>query len=183
MRTVYLILPLMLSSAPAFAAGSADSVNYLNSTVNFLLLIALIYFAAYKPITRALQNRAEKIKQNLDIYQKDLKVAQERYDQVAAQLESLSGQIDEMNQKADAEIEAMREEFKQRAQEDAERIRQNAQQSIQDEFAMAKRAYVQEVVELAMQTAEKKLRKGINEDDHRRLSEEFVTAVNRGHHA
>ena len=139
--------------------------------------------AAFKPIKRSLQNRAEKIKQNLDIYQNELSAAQERYDKVAEQLESLSSQIADMNEKADKEIASMREEFEQRAQQDAERIRQNAEKSVRDEFEMAKREYVQEVVELAMQTAENKLVKGINDDDHRRLSQEFVTAVNRGHHA
>ena len=87
-----------------------------------------------------------------------------------------------MNSKADAEIQAMREEFTQKAKDDAERIRQNAKRSINDEFELAKRSFQQEVVSLAMNVAHDKLQKGIKRDDHRRLSQDFVQAVNRGQH-
>jgi F-type H+-transporting ATPase subunit b len=168
------IITLLLSmTTPAFAGGG----DYTSQTVNFLLLVIILFVIAWKNIPRLLENRAQDIEHEIEKGQKDLEIAQTKREEVMEQLQNLDTEISKIEEQAEKDIISLKAKLDQQLADEKERIAGSTQRSIQDELNRAKYEIKQEYAELAIQTATTMLKEKITEGDHKKLSGDFAQAV------
>ncbi len=147
--------------------------------VNFTLLMILLYVLLYKPITRMLNERKERIASSMadvEAARAAAAKAQQEYDRTIAEAQrkaqEIIAQASQTGEKAGAEIkaEAQREAdaIKQRALEDAEQAKARALAEVQNEIAG-----------LSMLATERVLGQSVDADMQRKLIDKFLDRVGR----
>lgn len=161
----------------ADAAGAGLQINLfwiIVSALNFIVLLVILYFAAFGPISRMLEERRARIEQGL----RDAEQA--RRDREAAEAERVAalqearreaGEILARAQKVaqeirDADIAATKAEL--------ERMRERAAAEIESEKQRAIADLRAEVADLALAAASKVVGETLNTARERRLVEEFL---------
>lgn len=147
------------------------------SALNFILFFALIWSFAFKPVTKMLADRKDRIEQGL----KDAEQA--RHDRESAESERVaalaearreSNEILARSQKVaqetrDADIAATRAEL--------ERMRERAAADIEAEKQRALTELRTEVADLALAAASRVVGETMSDERQRRLVQEFLTTV------
>ena len=147
------------------------------SAINFLVLLAIVWTFAFKPLARTLDDRRDAIEQGL----KDAEQARrDRESAESERVESLSAARREASdilaraqkvsqETRDADIAATRAEL--------ERMRERAADDIEAEKQRALGELRAEVADLALAAAGRVVGETMNDDRQRRLVEEFLTTA------
>jgi F-type H+-transporting ATPase subunit b len=122
----------------------------LGQFVSFGILLALLIIIGYKPITKMLDERSQRIKESMDQAEFNL----------VAQAEQIG--------------ERLKEEARQQAKKDAEAIVARARSEIKAENEEAIAQLRKEFVEVAIQAAEKVINRALDMEAHRQLIEETL---------
>ena len=141
---------------------------------NFALLAVLLYFVAYKPILRMLDERSARIKKGLE----DAEEASRR----AAEIEQEFDQRMALARKEGQEIIAQATQMSEKARQDIlEKAREEAQVQIEkakDEIARERELAMadlrQQVAELSLSISEKVIGETLDEQSQRRLIADFL---------
>lgn len=144
---------------------------------NFILFFLLIGFAARRPISEALGNRANAVRRDLDESQAVKAAAQRQYAEMEEKLASLERRIDDMKAEAIREAEAEGVRIRERAEADAVRIKETAQRTVREEALRARNEIRREVVEQAASLARELVKTSVNGEDQARLQSEFLGAL------
>lgn len=199
-KTTLLLAPLLLWPALALASGEAHGEHgghggavhfgdvvanpeFWAACINFSLLVFLLVKFGGKPVGEFLSSRRAEMKDAIDEATEMKAKAQAKFDEYEQRLKTL-----------DQELEKLRGDFARAAEEDKQRILADAEEaarrvkqeteSLVDQHAQALSASLrQEVVEAAVEAAEKALREGITTADQQRLADEYrreITATSRG---
>jgi F-type H+-transporting ATPase subunit b len=164
-------------AVPVTAAEALFQINLFQVVIaaaNFVVFIALMWRFAFRPVSKMLADRRERIEQGL----KDAEQA--RHDRESAEqerVEALAAARRESNdilaraqkvaqETRDADIAATREEL--------ERLRARASEEIEAEKQRALSDLRAEVADLALAAASKVVRETMTGDRERRLVEEFL---------
>jgi len=148
-------------------------------SVNLLLFILVLFFAARRPIMDALGNRANAVRRDLDESARLKDEADKRYHEIEARLAGLDRRIDEMKAEAAHEAEAESERIRERAEADSVRIRETAQRTIREEALRARNEIRREVVEQATGLAREIVKQNVTPEDQARLQGEFLGALRK----
>ena len=143
-------------------------------TVNFLLLLGILYLAAYKPILRMLDQRSARIKDSLERAEEierqaaraeaevraQIEAARKEGQSIVAQAQKLGGQLI-----TEARLETRREAqaLVERARAEIARERDEALEELRRQFA-----------DLAILAAEKVINESLDKTKHQRLIEEVL---------
>jgi len=142
---------------------------------NFIVLIALLTYFLYRPITAMLDERTRRIKESLAAAeQARAEVAQadrEREDLLA----TTRREIGEMMAQAQTVAERVQSEARVTAQQEAQRIVETARQEAEAERAQAMAELRREVAALAVMAAERVISRSLDDQAHRQLVEEFLS--------
>ena len=178
MNRIIISLFLLSMTTPAFAGGG----SYVSQSVNFLLLVIILFVISWKNVPSLLEDRAQDIEHNIEKGQKDLEIAQTRHEEVQEQLENLSKKVSEIEAQAEKDIVTLKAKLDQQLKDEKSRIAGSTQRSIQDELNRAKYELKQESAELAIQLATNILKEKITEEDHKKISGNFAKTVTQGEH-
>jgi F-type H+-transporting ATPase subunit b len=165
------------AQAEAEALFQVNLFQVIIAAANFLLFLAIIWTFAFKPVSRMLADRKERIEQGL----KDAEQA--RRDRENAEAERVStltearreaNEILARSQKVaqetrDADIAATKEEL--------ERLRARAAADIEAEKVRAIAELREEVADLALQAASRVVGETMTSERERRLVEEFLASA------
>jgi F-type H+-transporting ATPase subunit b len=142
--------------------------------INFLLLLTLLTFVLYKPITKTLDERAAKIKESLE------KAEQIKQESVRAE-ESVRAQIEAGRKEGQAIIaqatqngERVKEEAKAEARKEAEAVILKAQAQIESDREEAFNKLRREFADLAVLAAEKVIEQSLDKKAHEKLIEKVL---------
>ena len=178
------LLLLVLTSGTAFASsaegssgGSWNAWMLLWRVVNTLALIAVLVYFLKKPMANFFAERKAQI-------QKDLEEAKEQRDRAERTIAEYEKKIGEMEQ----ELDKMRGELRKAADAESQKVVANADRmaasmiesaklAAEQEVRKAKIALKNEAVGLAVELAESLIREKINEDDRKRIVEEYLVKV------
>ncbi len=167
-------LPLLLSGCAAMGELGMNWHGLLGQFISFAILLAVLAFFAYKPITRMLDERSQRIKESMDqadfIKQETArteKMVQEQLAEARKQGQDVVAQAQEIG-------ERLKEEARQQARQDAEAIVTRARSEIQAESEEAMAQLRKEFVEVAIQAAEKVINRALDREAHRQLIEETL---------
>jgi F-type H+-transporting ATPase subunit b len=150
------------------------------SAINFIVFFALIWTFAFKPVTRMLEDRKDRIEQGLkdaEQARRDRENAEAERVATLAEARRESNEILARAQKAaqeirDADIVATKEEL--------ERLRVRAAAEIEAEKTRAIGEVRAEVADLALQAASRVIGETMTSERERRLVEEFLRSSSIG---
>ena len=147
------------------------------SALNFLLFLAIIYFAAFRNIGKRLEDRRARIEQGL----RDADAARREREQAAEQRQALVAEArreaNEIVSRAQKAADETREREAAATRAELERLREQAAAEIQAEKERALGEVRAAVADLALQAASRVVRETMTGDRERRLVEEFLTEV------
>ena len=147
------------------------------SAINFLILLAIVWTFAFKPLARTLEDRKEAIEQGL----KDAEQA--RRDRESAESERVAALAEARREANDILARAQRVSQETRdadiaaTRAELERMRERAAGEIQAEKQRALQELRAEVADLALGAASRVIGESMTGDRQRRLVEEFLTTV------
>lgn len=146
-------------------------------TLNFVILAVVLFLILRKFVPKALQSRIDGIREQLA----DL---EEQKNKAEADLTSAKQQLAQMEKEAEqivkdyvAQGEAAKERIMAEAQKAAEKLEEQAKKNIDHEFKAAKETLKSDIVDQALAKAESLIVSKINDEDHDRLVNDYLTKV------
>lgn len=151
------------------------NLGYLISQiVNFALLAVLLYFVAYKPILRMLDERSARIKKGLE----DAELASQRASAMEQEFEKRMTEARREGQEIIAQATQMSERARQdildKAREEARAQIEKAREEISRERDLAMAELRQQVADLSLVISEKVIGATLDEQRQRQLIAEFL---------
>jgi F-type H+-transporting ATPase subunit b len=145
--------------------------------VNFTLLIVLLRVLLYKPVTKMLHTRQERIAEGLQAADRAAADAAEQRSQFDKELQEARA-VAQADAKVLAEqTEQMRAETVRAAELEAEQIRAQAREEMERERAQVAGELQHEAAELALAISRKVVGAAVDEATQRRLVDQFVAEL------
>lgn len=148
--------------------------------VSFLVVLAILWRFAWKPILKVLDDRTELIKSSLDKAEKarlDLEEMTDHRKKMLSEAEKLSAEI---LQKAKTDAQHAGDDIRNQARTEAKRILDAATADLAKEKAAAIREIREETVQLALQAASKVIQEKLDEASHRKTIERELDLFVKG---
>jgi F-type H+-transporting ATPase subunit b len=151
------------------------NLGYLVSQiVNFTLLAVLLYFVAYKPILRMLDERSARIQKGLD----DAEQASRRAAEIEQEFEQRMSEARKEGQEIIAQATQMsekaRQEILETAREESRAQIEKAKDEIARERELAMADLRQQVADLSLSISEKVIGETLDEERQRQLIADFL---------
>lgn len=145
--------------------------------INFFLLLALLTLVLYRPVTKMLRERKERIAKGL----LDAELAEKRAAQAEAEYQK---RLEEARREAQAILAQARENAEKerqailaRAQSEAQELRARTEQELERERREALQALHEQVADLAIDAAGRVLGQAVDSAAHRRLVRDFLSQL------
>lgn len=167
---------LCLYPGLALAAGDGDG-DFGWRVANLVLLLALLFVAARKPIQSFFSERHDRIRGDVEQAARAYTEAEQRYARLQRQVADLDAELDGIRRTARERAEAERARILEDARATAERIHADARVAIDQELRRARDELRREASHLAVELAADLLRGEVRDDDRERLVDEFIERV------
>ncbi len=145
--------------------------------INFFLLLALLTLVLYRPVTKMLRERKERIAKGL----LDAELAEKRAAQAEVEYQK---RLEEARREAQAILAQARENAEKerqailaRAQSEAQELRARTEQELERERREALQALQEQVADLAIDAAGRVLGQAVDSATHRRLVRDFLSQL------
>jgi len=177
------LAPIVVLGTPALAlAAEGGGLIELNWTLfvqvlNFLVLLAVLYVLAYKPLLGALEGRQASIRQQLAEAQEAREQAQRQAAEFDARLRAAQAEAQAVREQALREATETRGRLNAEARQEAARLLEAARTEIERDVRRARTELRTEVGTLAVEIAERLIRKSVQGEDHQRLVQEAVARM------
>ncbi|MBN1827178.1 MAG: F0F1 ATP synthase subunit B [Candidatus Eisenbacteria bacterium] len=142
--------------------------------VSFLLFVILLRWFAWGPILRALERREERIAGAIESAERSRDESARLLEEQKKALDAAREEVRAMNARAKAEAEKRSEEIAERARAEAEEMIERARSEIGREEGLAIERVRREAVDIALEAATRLMERAMDDDDHRRMVEEFI---------
>ncbi|MEE9212864.1 MAG: F0F1 ATP synthase subunit B [Phycisphaeraceae bacterium] len=164
-------------AAPSVFAGTiAQSIA---AMIVFLLLLAILWKAAWGPILKGLQDRENKIKADLEHAEAAARDATATLEQYKTQLAEAQAEVRKIIDQGRAAADRLAAKLKDQAQADITQIHQRAQRDIKTAKEQAISEVYAQTAMLATQVAGKILQRQINAEDQQRFVQESLDELAR----
>jgi F-type H+-transporting ATPase subunit b len=186
MTRVLALLAFLVGSVPWVALASEGEAGLINfdkslviQVVNFLILMFLLTRLLYRPLLSKMDERSQAIKRSLEEAQAARAEAQREREEHAARIQAAYAEAQSIRAAALAEAAEEQRRLVEAARTEAERLVASARAEVQQEIQRARQDLRTEVSELAVQVAERLIRKSLREDDHRRIVDDAIARLAR----
>jgi len=152
----------------------------LGQLITFALLLVLLYFIAYNPIRRMLDERSNRIKEGMDQAEQIKEQMANTEERVREQLEAARKEGQDILAQAGQMGERLKEEARDEARHEAEMIIAKARTEIARESDEAIEELKRQFVDLAITAAEKVISETLDKEKHRRLIDEVLDKGAKG---
>ena len=142
--------------------------------INFTILLAILYVALYKPVTRMLDQRSQRIKESLEQADRVKEESSRAEEEVKRQIDEARQEGRTIVAQASQVAERVREEAREQARSDAEVIIARAQAEIQRERDEAVEELRGQFASLTIAAAERVINTSLDQQEHQRLIEEVL---------
>jgi F-type H+-transporting ATPase subunit b len=187
-RTLGLVvLAVLLLVSPALAAeGGGHEGGLINldrslliQVVNFLVLLFILWKLLYKPLVAKMEERTQAIKKSLEEAQAARVDAERQRQEHAAQIQAALGEAQAIRSTALKEAAEEQRRLVEAARAEAGRLVQTAKTEMEQDIRRARQQLQQEVGDLAVQIAERLIKKSLRDEDHHRIVQEALSRVDR----
>jgi F-type H+-transporting ATPase subunit b len=142
--------------------------------INFGILFALLWFFAYKPITKMLEERQYKIRESMEQAEKIRQETARSEEEIKAHLEKARKEGQNVIAQATQIGERLKEEAKQGARQEAESLIAKARSEIQRERDKSIEELRSEFADIAILAAEKVINETLDKKKHRKIIDEAL---------
>jgi F-type H+-transporting ATPase subunit b len=146
----------------------------LAQVVNVVILLAVLYLVAYKPVMRMLDERSRRIKESMEEADAAREEAARAGEEIKKQLEAASKEGQKRITQAVQAGEGIKEKASQSARQEAEALINRARSEIQQERDEAIDGLRKEVADLTIMAAEKVIERSLDRKAHRELIEKVM---------
>ncbi|UQZ87921.1 hypothetical protein C4J81_01285 [Deltaproteobacteria bacterium Smac51] len=185
MRKALVILTvaaMVMVAGTALAAGeysAAQKKDLIYRLMNFAVFFGILFWLLKKPVAKFFRDRREGIARSLEYLEtqarnleEQTEIMQKEIAGIASERDSILSQYDRMGQKEADRIIA-------EAKAAAENIVQKAQAAMDLEMKAARQALMVEIVNISTKAANELVKSNINDDDQKRLTNEFMEQVQK----
>lgn len=144
----------------------------------FVVLLFVLRKWAWGPIVKALQDRENGIKKDIEDAKTSRREAEDLLDKYRKQLDEARKEAQKLIGEATARAEALHEEKKKEVQAEAQAMIEKARAEIEMERDKAAQELRQEVVEIAITAAGKVIGQALKAEDHRDLIQREIDGLN-----
>jgi len=150
-----------------------DSLEFWGAVVNFLLLVALLVKLGRAPLSAFLTNRSKAVEDGMQEAAALKAEAQRVFDEYSERLKTMDDDIAKLKQEIRDAAEADKQRIIDDAQRTADRMRADAENLINQQARELSAQIRAEVVDAAMETAEKVIRKVLSSDEQQALATRY----------
>jgi F-type H+-transporting ATPase subunit b len=187
-RTLGLVaLAVLVLVSPALAAeGGGHEGGLINldksliiQVINFLVLLFILWKLLYKPLVAKMEERTQAIRKSLEEAQAARAEAERQRQAHAAQIQAALGEAQAIRATALKEAAEEQRRLVEAARAEAGRLVQTAKAEMEQDIRRARQQLRQEVGDLAVQIAERLIKKSLRDEDHHRIVQEALSRVDR----
>ena len=188
-RTLGLIaLAVLMLVTPALAAegGGGHDGGLINidkslaiQLVNFLVLLFILWKLLYKPLVAKMEERTQAIKKSLEEAQAARAEAEKQRTEHAAQIKAAYAEAQAIRATALKEAADEQRRLIDAARAEAGRLVEAAKAETAQDIVRARQQLRAEVADLAIQVAERLIKKSLRDEDHHRIVQETLARVDR----
>lgn len=153
------------------------NITLIQQIFNFLVLLALLNYLLYKPITRYMAERNRRVTETLHNATLQRQEAAQMREEYEARLAESKREAREIIEEATTQGKRLKEEIMAEARAEAERTVSRAVQEIAREKEQARSELQKEITQLVIMATREVAGKTLNEADHRALIEEAIKEV------
>ena len=179
LAAVWLGLPAWAHASEGEGGGSLIAINWTLGVqlISFLLLLAVLYKLMYRPLLAALEGRSAAIQQQLAEAHAAREEAQRQLGAMEERIRTAQADAQALRERALREAGELRDRLSAEARQEAARLVEAAQAQVGQEVRRARTELRAEVGTLAIQIAERLVRKSLNDEDHHRLVREALARI------
>ncbi|NLR31076.1 F0F1 ATP synthase subunit B [Levilactobacillus tujiorum] len=155
-----------------------DSIFYV---VCFLLLMWIVKVLAWKPVTKMMQDRADKISNDIDSAENSRNEAADLVQKRQTALANSRSEAQTIVNDAKTNGQQQREQIVTQAQADAQTLKQNAQKDIEQERQDALVNARNDVADLSIEIASKIIQRELKADDQKALIDSYIEGLGKQH--
>lgn len=167
-----------VSSACASGGGNEDTnarlINFAWKSLDFVVLVGLIYWLVGKKAKDFFAGRRETIGKVLADAASEREEAQRKFREYETKLNKATAEIDELTRMIREQGQAEKQKIIKEATEMAEKIREDARMRMEQEFQRARHQLRLEAVRYSTQMAESLLRENIRVEDHETMVRDYL---------
>jgi F-type H+-transporting ATPase subunit b len=171
----YGIINLILTGASEHGAFNWQFV--MEHAVNLIILLGVLVYFLKTPVKNFLVERRGTISHEIDTAQKTIGEAKSKYDEYAKKLQAIESEINNLKDTLGKQGESERAELLRQAAAASETIRKEAGETIALQTERARREIQNEVVDLAVGSAEAIIRQNLGDSDKERFVQEFTKNI------
>jgi F0F1-type ATP synthase membrane subunit b/b' len=158
----------------AAAAHGNPWLDLLWKAINLAVLVAIIYWAARRPIAKGLANLAKTTRDSFLATRKSAEEADAALVEQKRKITALAQDLARMVAEARADVEREKQRAQAEAQAHAAKVAEAIQQQIEQEVAKARTALRAELAAQTVKLAEELIRKQVSPEEQKRLVNEYL---------
>lgn len=147
--------------------------------ISFLILMYLIKLIAWNPITKIMQNRSDKIANDIDSAKNSRDKAAELAQQRQAQLDKTREDANNLINTAKENGQRQREQIVEDARNEASNLKSSAEKDIEQQRQEALANSRKDVASLSIEIATKIISKELNEQDQKGLVDSYIEGLGK----
>jgi len=185
MSRVLAIAVLLLGTLPAAAGAAAEGEkgfinldsSLLIQMLNFGLLLVVLWRFLYRPLLAKMEERSQAIRKSLEEAQAARAEAQREREEHAARIRAAHAEAQAIRAAALTEAAEEQRRLVEAARAEAARLVESAKAELEQDVRRARQQLRREVSDLAIDVAERLIKKSLRDEDHRRLVEDAITRM------
>lgn len=152
---------------------------FLVQLISFLVLVFIVIKFAYKPVNNYITKRQEYMQNELLSAKEKNYEANKKIDESNSTLNAARSEASQIIEKAKEDAKLTKEEILLSAEKEVDIKRKQLQQEIELEKKQAKDDIKNQIIDVALLASEEVLKRNINDDDHKKLLNDFVEELDK----
>lgn len=148
--------------------------------INFFLFVAGLIYLLRKPLKEFWLTRSETIRTDLDESTRLAREARAKYDQLEKRLSQINAEAETLIRSIDQEGELERQQMIREAEGLQKRFKSDSERIAEQEIRKAQEALKKQTARLSLELAERLIREKMNEEDQSRITQSYVSELERG---
>ena len=149
------------------------------SLINFAIFVGLLFFFLRKPVKEFWASREGQIRFEIEESERLSREAKVQNDELKKTISGLDAEAKSLTLSLEREGELEKKQIVDEGQRRSERLKQDSVRIMDQESRKAREVLKEQVANLALETAEKLIQENIQAQDQQRLSEQYISAVER----
>lgn len=164
--------------APGPHGGTlVPTTPYIYLLINFVVLLAIYFYAGKSGVVRELKARRETVSRELDEAAKIKAEAKAKLDEYSARIGKLDDELQRIKAELVAAGEAERDRIVKEAETKAERMRKDAEFLLSQELKQLRNDLIAQTVDAATAAAQAVLKSSVTQADHDRLADQYLHQI------